>query len=285
MPGGTGLMEFKKRHPKHIFDVGIAEEHAVSMAGGLAKQGMIPVVALYSTFLQRAYDMILQDIAMLHLHVVLAVDRAGLVGEDGETHHGLYDIGFLRHAPGMMILCPASLQEQDMMLRWAVKDYDGPVAIRYPRGGNCGFDGCNWKDIPGIPGAGSLACHRMGRDVTLITYGTMIGQVLEAAEILSQLGIQATVLRLLTVAPLPLHHILTMLSDNPHVVVVEEVTSGCGIREALSWELQHLKSDVRVDGLDLGHQFITHGDMNSLYHHYKLDANSIATFVKEVCTS
>jgi 1-deoxy-D-xylulose-5-phosphate synthase len=157
MPGGTGLMEFKKRHPKHIFDVGIAEEHAVSMAGGLAKQGMIPVVALYSTFLQRAYDMILQDIAMLHLHVVLAVDRAGLVGEDGETHHGLYDIGFLRHAPGMMILCPASLKEQDMMLRWAVKDYDGPVAIRYPRGGNCGFDGCNWKDIPGIPGAGSLA--------------------------------------------------------------------------------------------------------------------------------
>ncbi len=92
-------------------------------------------------------------------------------------------------------------------------------------------------------------------------------------------------MRLLTVAPLPLHHILTMLSDNPHVVVVEEVTRGCGIREALSWELQHLKSDVLVDGLDLGHQFVTHGDMNSLYHHYKLDANSIATFVKEVCTS
>ena len=135
MPGGTGLLEFKKTYPKRTFDVGIAEEHAVSMAGGLAKQGMVPVVALYSTFLQRSYDMIMQDIAMLHLHVVLAVDRAGLVGEDGETHHGIYDVGFLRHAPGMTVLCPASLEEQKAMLRWAVQDYNGPVAIRYPRGG------------------------------------------------------------------------------------------------------------------------------------------------------
>ena len=101
MPGGTGLLGFKKQFPKRLFDVGIAEEHAVSMAGGLAKQGMIPVVALYSTFLQRAYDMILQDVCMLNLHVVFAVDRAGLVGEDGETHHGIYDVGFLRHAPGL----------------------------------------------------------------------------------------------------------------------------------------------------------------------------------------
>ena len=107
----------------------------------------------------------------------------------------------------------------------------------------------------------------------------------EIAEILNGMGIQATVLRLLTVAPLPVHHIITMLSDNPHVIVVEEVASGCGIREALAWELHHLKADIRIDGLDLGHRFITHGDMKSLYHHYKLDAPSIAAFVKEVCTS
>ena len=115
MPGGTGLVDFKASFPERTFDVGIAEEHAVSMAGGLAKQGMIPVAAIYSTFLQRSYDMILQDVAMLHLHVVLAVDRAGLVGEDGETHHGIFDVGFLRQAPGLLLLSPASHKEQRQM--------------------------------------------------------------------------------------------------------------------------------------------------------------------------
>ena len=252
------------------------------MAGGLAKQGMIPVVALYSTFLQRAYDMILQDIAMLHLHVVFAVDRAGLVGEDGETHHGIYDVGFLRHAPGMMVLCPASLQEQSQMLQWAVKKYNGPVAVRYPRGGNRSFDGCHWKPIAGIEKTGALACHRMGADVTLITYGTMIEQVMEAAELLAQQGVEATVLRLLTVAPLPEYHILTMMSDTPHVVIIEEAAGGCGIREDLAWRLQHLRPEIRTDGIDLGHHYITHGDLKSLYQHYGLDAASVAAYVQEV---
>ena len=282
MPGGTGLLEFKKTFPKRLFDVGIAEEHAVSMAGGLAKQGMVPVVALYSTFLQRSYDMILQDVAMLHLHVVLAVDRAGLVGEDGETHHGIYDVGFLRHAPGMMILCPASLAEQKDMLQWAVKKYDGPVAIRYPRGGNRGYEGSKWDVRPDVAKAGALACHRMGKDVTLITYGTMLDNVMKAADVLSEQGIEATVLRLMTVEPLPVYHILTMMSETPHAVIVEEAAGSCGIREALAWELQHLKSGIRVDGIDLGHQFVTHGDMNSLYKHYGLDGDSIAAYVQEV---
>ena len=282
MPGGTGLLDFKKTYPKRTFDVGSAEEHAVSMAGGLAKQGMVPVVALYSTFLQRSYDMILQDVAMLHLHVVLAVDRAGLVGEDGETHHGIYDIGFLRHAPGMLILCPASCAEQQKMLRWAVQEYNGPVAIRYPRGGDRGFDGCNWNPTSEVANTGALACHRMGDDVTLITYGTLLENTMQAAEKLAEQGIEATVLRLLTVEPLPVYNILTMMSDTPHVVILEEAAGGCGIREALAWELNHLKLGIQVDGIDLGHQFITHGDMNSLYRHYGLDAESIANFVQEV---
>lgn len=282
MPGGTGLLNFKKKYPKHTFDVGIAEEHAVSMAGGLAKQGMIPVVALYSTFLQRSYDMILQDIAMLHLHVVFAVDRAGLVGEDGETHHGIYDVGFLRHAPGMMVLCPASIQEQKKMLQWAVKNHDGPVAVRYPRGGNRRFDGCSWDSEAPVAKTGAMACHRMGADVTLITYGTMIEQVMDAAELLAQQGVEATVLRLLTVEPLPVYHILTMMSENPHIVVIEEAAGGCGIREELAWKLQHLKSNIRMDGIDLGHRYITHGDLQSLYRYYGLDAASIAAYVQEV---
>ena len=282
MPGGTGLLEFKKTYPKRTFDVGIAEEHAVSMAGGLAKQGMVPVVALYSTFLQRSYDMILQDIAMLGLHVVLAVDRAGLVGEDGETHHGIYDVGFLRHAPGMMVMCPASLAEQKQMLEWAVKKYDGPVAIRYPRGGNRGFEGCNWKALPDIARSGALACHRMGKDVTLVCYGTMLDNTLKAAELLAQQGVEATVLRLLTVAPLPVYNVLTMMAESDYVVVLEEAAGGCGIREELAWELRKLKPGVRVDGIDLGKRFVTHGDMNSLYQHYGLDDRSIAKYVQEV---
>ncbi len=282
MPGGTGLLEFKKTYPKRTFDVGIAEEHAVSMAGGLAKQGMVPVVALYSTFLQRSYDMIMQDIAMLHLHVVLAVDRAGLVGEDGETHHGIYDIGFLRHAPGMMILCPASLSEQKDMLRWAVTEYNGPVAIRYPRGGNRGFDGSNWNASADVSRTGALACHRMGDDITLITYGTMLENTMKAAELLAEQGIEATVLRLLTVAPLPVYNVLTMMSDTEHIVVVEEAANGCGIRQELAWQLQHIKPGIRVDGIDLGCQFVTHGALDRLYHHYGLDADSIVKFVQEV---
>lgn len=282
MPGGTGLVEFKKNFPERLFDVGIAEEHAVSMAGGLAKQGIVPVVALYSTFLQRSYDMIMQDVAMQHLHVVLAVDRAGLVGEDGETHHGIYDIGFLRHAPGMTILCPVSLEEQEQMLRWAIKDYNGPVAIRYPRGGNRTYTGSNWNGAAEVSTAGALACHRMGSDVTLITYGTMLEQVMEAAEILSQQGVEATVLRLLTVAPLPVYNILTMMSQTEHVVVIEEAAAGCGIREALAWELQHIKDGIRVDGIDLGNRFVPHGDVATLYRQYGLDSASIAEFVQEV---
>ena len=282
MPGGTGLLEFKKTYPKRIFDVGIAEEHAVSMAGGLAKQGMVPVVALYSTFLQRSYDMIMQDIAMLGLHVVLAVDRAGLVGEDGETHHGIYDIGFLRHAPGMMILCPASIAEQKDMLRWAIQKHNGPVAVRYPRGGDREFKESKWVDRSDVKIAGALACHRIGSDVTLVTYGTMLDNTMKAAELLSQRGIEATVLRLLTVAPVPVYHILTMMSNTPHVVVVEEAAAECGIRELLAWKLQHLSPGIRVDGIDLGNRFITHGDLNSLYQHYGLDAASIADYVQEV---
>lgn len=282
MPGGTGLLEFKKTYPKRTFDVGIAEEHAVSMAGGLAKQGMVPVVALYSTFLQRSYDMIMQDIAMLHLHVVLAVDRAGLVGEDGETHHGIYDIGFLRHAPSMMILCPASVAEQKEMLNWAIQKYDGPVAIRYPRGGDREFKGNHWTVRPDVKKSGALACHRMGNDVTLITYGVMLDNTMKAAELLAKQGIEATVLRLLTVEPLPVYNILTMMSSTQHVVIVEEAAASCGIRESLAWKLEHLRPGIQVDGIDLGHQFITHGDLNSLYRHYGLDPESIAKFVQEV---
>ena len=282
MPSGTGLVPFMKVFPQRIFDVGIAEEHAVSMAGGLAKQGMVPVVALYSTFLQRSFDQIMQDIAMLKLHAVLAVDRAGLVGEDGETHHGLYDVGFLRQMPGMTILCPVSLAEQRAMLGWAVKECQGPVALRYPRGGNRGYDASDWVIGCRADRSGLLKCHRQGADVTLITYGTILENVLEAARLLEEQGIHATVLRLLTVAPLPVKDIVEQISAHHHAVIVEEVCADSGIRQELAWQLRHEIPDCKIDGIDLGSHFVTHGDVKSLYKHYGLDGQSIANYTREV---
>ena len=277
MPSGTGLVKFGQQFPERLFDVGIAEEHAMSMTGGLAKQGMIPVVALYSTFLQRSYDMILQDICMLKLHAVLAVDRAGLVGEDGETHHGIFDVGFLRQAPNMTLLCPASCNELQQMLHWAVKEHDGPVAIRYPRGGDRGYSHSAWTDP-----AHAVYCHREGKDVTIVTYGTMLQNAMDAADLLAQQGIEASVLRLLSVAPLPVEQILPYLSQDSYVLILEETCRGSGIREELAWHIHRNLSGCRVDGLDLGHQYVTHGALDALYEHYGLDAKSIAKYIQEV---
>lgn len=285
MPGGTGLLPMKQQYPARIFDVGIAEEHAVSMAGGLAKQGMIPVVAIYSTFLQRSYDMIMQDIALLHLHVILAVDRAGLVGEDGETHHGTFDIGFLRQMPGMTVLCPVCTQELQDMLEWAAEDYDGPVAIRYPRGGDRDYLQSDWQKGCMLPTDKAVKSHRTGKDVTLITYGTVLKNVMDAAQILSECGIEATVLRLLSVAPIPVEGIVSQMAESNHVVVIEEVCTGSGIREALAWELHQRCNDCCVNGIDLGSQFVTHGNLNRLYQAYGLDDQSIAQLVQEVLKS
>ena len=277
MPGGTGLIKFQKTHPNRIFDVGIAEEHAVSMAGGLAKQGMIPVVALYSTFLQRSFDQLMQDISMLNLHAVFAIDRAGLVGEDGETHHGIYDVGFLRQNPGMTVLCPASVAEQKDMFTWAVEKCQGPVAVRYPRGGDGAYQDSAWCDMER-----KIAVHRQGDDVTLITYGTMINNVLEAADLLETQGIHTTVLRLLSVAPLDAAEIVSQMSEHHHVVVVEESASGSGVHQELAWQIRHLLPDAKVDGLDLGNRFVTHGELKTLYKYYGLDGQSIADFTREV---
>ena len=275
MPGGTGLLEFKKHYPTRLLDVGIAEEHAVSMAGGLAKQGMIPVVALYSTFLQRAYDMILQDICMLHLHVVFAIDRAGLVGEDGETHHGIYDVGFLRHAPGLTLLAPASRKELEKMLVWAVEEQTGPVAIRYPRGGDRVFKDCQWN------AENPIVIHRNGNDITLITYGVLLDNAMKAAELLSESGIEATVLRLTRLTDLPVEEISKAVSANKYVVVLEEISGQCGICQELTYELQKICPECRVSGIDLGKRYVSHGNINTLYERYGLSPETIKNYVME----
>lgn len=276
MPGGTGLLSFMKQYPKRFFDVGIAEEHAVSMAGGLAKQGMIPVVAIYSTFLQRSFDQLIQDVAMLHLHVVLAIDRAGLVGDDGPTHHGVFDVGYLRQIPGMRILAPASLSEQERMLTWAVEEYQGPVAIRYPRGTEGTYTESAWD------GASKVVRHRAGKDITLITYGTLVNSLMDAAKTLSDSGIQCTVLRLLELSELPAEEILQKMPERKTAVVIEEAAANSGIKQALSWALRACCPDCRVSSIDLGADFVPHGDQKTLYAHCGLDPASIVKFVNGV---
>jgi len=276
MPGGTGLLEYRNQFPDRLFDVGIAEEHAVSMAGGLAKQGAVPVVALYSTFLQRGYDQVMQDIGLLNLHVVLAVDRAGLVGEDGPTHHGVFDVGFLRQVPGMRILCPASRAELESMLSWAVKEYNGPVAVRYPRGGDGEYTGCDFYPDR------QFVSHQNGRDCVLITYGTMVNNALQAARLLQQQGIQTGVIRMSQVNPISVEELLPMLPEGAEVVIVEEAASAAGIMEALAWQIREKRPEIRISGMNLGEHFIPHGDMKSLYQLVGLDGESIANFVREV---
>ena len=267
MQNGTGLDEFAERFPERFFDVGIAEGHAVSMAAGLAKQGMRPVVAVYSTFLQRAYDMLIHDVAILGLHVVFAVDRAGLVGNDGETHHGTFDVGFLRTVPGMQILCPANVRELSAMLRKAVLEMTGPVAVRYPRGGD---------------GAYTELCTdsvlRRGRDITLCAYGTMINPVLKAAELLQEEGIEAEVVKIGRIKPLE----TDCLSSAAHTgkLLIAESVVGCGsVYEALCAE--NTVPGLRLRGVNLGDSFVTHGDLNCLYEERGLSAEKIAAAARQ----
>ena len=275
MPGGTGLLSFKERYPQRLFDVGIAEEHAVSMAGGLAKQGMIPVVAIYSTFLQRAYDQILQDVAMLGLHVVFAVDRAGLVGEDGETHHGVFDVGYLTHAPGMTVFAPASCRELNEMLRYAVEVCRGPVAVRYPRGGDGAYTEAGWDDS-------GLVTHLSGSDAAIVTYGTLINEAIGAAELLQQQGITTRVIRLTRLAPLPYDALEKALNGISTVLILEEAASCAGVSGNLLRELSVRMKHTRFYTADLGGEYVTHGSVPELYQKHGLDRQGIVRRIKEV---
>ena len=278
MPGGTGLLKFREAFPNRLFDVGIAEEHAVSMAGGLAKQGMVPVVALYSTFLQRSYDQIIQDVALLGLHVVFAIDRAGLVGEDGPTHHGVFDVGFLRQIPGITVLCPANFEQLRSMLRWAVNDCTGPVAVRYPRGNTCFASNMTFSGDPSEIYVESLSDNV---DATLITYGTITVEAQRAIEKLQDKNICVRLLVLNSVTHFNEARLSNLICGD-HVFVVEETCSGSGISEAITMSLQSNGLSCRVHALDLGKEFVPHGHISCLYHQTGLDCDSIADYMYEV---
>ncbi|MBO4331382.1 MAG: 1-deoxy-D-xylulose-5-phosphate synthase [Oscillospiraceae bacterium] len=224
MEDGTGLGQFRKSFPDRFFDEGIAEGHCVTMSAGMAKQGLIPVFSVYSTFLQRAYDMLIHDVAILAVHVVLAVDRAGLVGGDGETHNGVFDVGFLRQTPGMTVFCPSNYAELRSMLRRALA-CAGPAAVRYPRGceGEYREEGKNLL--------------RKGDDITIVSYGIMINEALKAADILEKNGISAEVVKLDVIAPLDLTQVRASVEKTGRAAVMEDCCEVGSVGEALKAEL------------------------------------------------
>ena len=271
---GTGLDEFARRYPQRFFDVGIAEGHAVAMTGGLAKQGALPVFAVYSTFLQRGYDMLIHDMALQNLHGILAVDRAGLVGEDGETHHGVFDVGFLSTVPGMQILCPASFAELRAMLRHAVCEMTGPVAIRYPRGGEG-----QWTQVAGVDGTTVI---QEGTDVTLVAYGTMVDQVLQAAQLLEQRGHSVAVVKLNSIRPLDMGPIRRLCEQTGRLIVAEECNdSGCVGRTIIS-ELALAGVPVKAALVNLGDQFVPQGSVTQLREMTGIDGAGICQKAMEV---
>lgn len=274
MVDGTGLTKFSKTYPSRFFDVGIAEGHAVATAAGMAKQGLVPVLAVYSSFLQRGYDMLLHDVALSGLHVVLGVDRAGLVGADGETHHGCFDVMYLSQVPGMKVFCPASFAELRTMLRRAVQEETGPVAVRYPRGG----EGAYQEDRSDE----AIACLRPGTDITLLTYGILINEALSAADLLAQRGISAQVLKLSTIAPLDPETVRTALTGTKRLLVLEDcVETGCVGQRVAAMMAQLDMAPRRLVLKNTGDRFIPQGSVAELRHLCGLDAEGVAAAAEE----
>jgi 1-deoxy-D-xylulose-5-phosphate synthase len=277
MPDGTGLDILKEHFPKNYFDVGIAEEHAVTFAAGLATQGIIPVVAIYSTFLQRAFDQIIHDVSLQHLHVVFILDRAGLVGADGPTHHGAFDLTYLRLVPGMVIMAPKDESELRDMVYTAVRYEKGPIALRYPRGSALGVPLKHGFDLIEI---GKSERLRKGDDVALLAVGSMVEYALKAAENLEAEGIHCEINNMRFIKPLDYEMLDDVIKRHKKIVTLEESTLmggfGSGVIEYFAE--QNYKNDVLRIGLP--DYFIDHGTQNELHHLLEIDSEGIVKKVK-----
>ena len=274
MSGGTGLEGFAARFPTRFFDIGIAEEHATAMAAGMAKQGLLPVFAVYSSFLQRSFDMLIHDISLQQLHAVFAVDRAGLVGRDGETHQGSFDVSYLSAVPGMTIYSTASFAELDSMLALALYSCTGPVAIRYPRGGEGRYRDCRSE-------AESILLE--GGDVTIVSYGVMINEAIEAAERLKAEGISAELIKLGRIRPNSFSTVQASVQKTRRLIVVEDVCDfGCVGGQILA-SLAGGTGEISVRLLNLGDGIVTHGSVDELRRVCGIDAEAVVKNAKELC--
>ncbi|SHK06614.1 1-deoxy-D-xylulose-5-phosphate synthase [Desulforamulus aeronauticus] len=276
MPGGTGLNPFAKEFPKRYYDVGIAEQHAITMAAGMATAGYRPVTAIYSTFLQRAYDQVLHDVCLQNLPVVFALDRGGLVGDDGPTHHGVFDIAFLRNIPNIVLMSPKDENELQHMLNTAIY-YNGPVAVRYPRGNGEGV--AMDEELQCLPiGKGEVL--RKGEDVVLLAVGNLVAEALQAAEKLTSRGIEATVINARFMKPLDQDLILQYARRIKKVITLEEhvLMGGFGSAVLELFETEGL-CDIKIKRLGIPDEFVEHGKQNILRANYGLTAEGIVEAV------
>lgn len=272
MTSGTGLERFAEKYPKRFFDVGICEEHAVTMAAGMARSGLKPVVAIYSTFMQRAYDQVIHDVCLQNLPVVFALDRAGLVGEDGPTHHGVFDLGFMRQIPNMIVMAPANEDELNDMLHSAMI-YDQPVAIRYPRGGG---EGVEVKEVPEILTPGQAVLLQKGEHLVLIAVGRGVKIARETAEILNGRGISAAVINARFVKPLDETLINIWGAKCQRVVTIEDNMLAGGFGGAVAEVLSARRTKVDLLRIGLPDIFVEHGDIGHLLADLGMDAKTVS---------
>lgn len=266
MKYGTGLQYFAKAFPKRFFDVGIAEEHAVTFCGGLASMGMIPVFAVYSSFLQRGYDQLIHDLAICNTHAVIGVDRAGVVGDDGETHQGIFDVSFLTSIPNTTVYSPSCYEELRMCLRKAVFEDSGIVAVRYPRGND--KSNYNKKQINT-----SYEYHDNGNGVLIVTYGRLYNNVLSACEILKNRHIECDTLKLIKIFPME-EEIIDIISSYKLVFFFEESYYHGSISEKYAAVCSNI-APVAID------YFVKHGNVNDLLDELNLSADKIADQIEE----
>jgi 1-deoxy-D-xylulose-5-phosphate synthase len=278
MPDGTGLDRFQRVHPERFYDVGIAEQHAVTFAAGLATEGMKPVAAIYSTFLQRAFDQVVHDVCVQNLDVTFALDRAGLVGADGATHQGFYDVAYLRALPNMLVMAPKDENELRHMLRTAI-EHPGPAAVRYPRG--AGFGVPLDPEIKAVP-IGEAELLRDGDDVLVAALGTLAHPALEAAAELAAAGVSAAVLNPRFVKPLDVRRITELAARCGAVVTVEEGCGGGGFGGAVLEALASAGVAVPVRCLAIPDRIVEHGDPDAIRAEMGLDAAGIARAVRSL---
>jgi 1-deoxy-D-xylulose-5-phosphate synthase len=279
MPDGTGVCSALERFPERSFDVGIAEQHCVTFAAGMSCEGLKPVCAIYSTFLQRGYDQLIHDVCIQNLNVKFCLDRGGIAGGDGQTHHGLLDIAYLRGVPNIVVLAPKDEGEmRDMML--TMLEHNGPVAMRYPRGNGIGAD---IEREPRLLEIGKGEILRDGGEVAIVAYGSMVHPSLAAAENLAKEGIEATVVNARFVKPLDAPLLLALARTKRLIVTVEEAYLAAGFGSAILELLEEngLQDKVRVVRMGIPDRLITHGDPKLLLAKYGLDADGIYTRLKE----
>jgi 1-deoxy-D-xylulose-5-phosphate synthase len=280
MPDGTGVDKILERFPERAFDVGIAEQHAITFCAGMACEGLKPVAAIYSTFLQRAFDQIIHDVCLQNLNVTFAMDRAGIVGADGPTHHGLLDIAYLRGYPNIILMSPKDEAEMRDMLLTAI-EHPAPAAIRYPRGNGFGVDISEEPKLLEI-GKAELLRDAAG-DVAIVALGSMVYPAMEAADNLEKDGIETTIINARFVKPLDAQLILALAQTKRFILTVEEAYLAGGFGSAVLELLEenNLLDRVKVVRMGVPDRIITHGDPKLLLAKYGLDADGIYQKVKE----